>query len=1452
MNFLRLPLTLSALVVAGLALAGCPRKDGGVVDTPQLVACEADEQCPLGNLCIAGECRLGACNPAVEAQCGAAGVDDRPASCCKVFENCNGLTLSCERDPEAVGIGCPPGEANCIPCTENRDCVSDLGFSSFCSGGRCFAQEGLQACTQDFQCAADERCDRTEFFCVKDSGGCRFCGEDFPELCCENGQVCDVESGVCVDLGDRECTVETAANDCRAGLQCDANGRCVQCIDNGDCGPGTECNPATGLCIGTATRCSIDSECPGILRCVREACIVPQCTTSSECFDSRERCEEFRCILPPAVCSEGDEPNNDLGSALALESAVDNYSGILCRGDQDVLTFPVSPLKRYTVTIASSSSPTEGLAATLRNTAGDVESSASFGFFQNSITLVGATGAEETGRFEVVLNTGSATARDAWSYAVTLREDVASLEPDCSDEAQTGQEPNGTFDTATILTADGMPTTYSRCGVNDLDYFAVSVPPLHGVEVTVDGFQNAEGNLDVELFRAPVASPLEDSARTSGNSEVVEGKEGVATFYVRVSLAATAGVLQNQSYAIRARAVPRPPACNPDVGENDGETSLANELETTVVEGLATGEFSALRCNAQDIDYVRLVMPSGLAGVVRLAFVHSEGDLRLSLFDATGNSVGTSNVSAQASGVEAVDVPAADEERIFFARVEQASMSAASTPAQNYRLTLSTYEPAQCLVSEPTPDGTASTGRCVGDFTSNTPCNGDRLPMPFAATLEACTSDADAPGCGHLCGNADVDVYRLGSLNSGRTVQATVRFHPSAGNMTLHLAKGAAVTPLMNTVRRDTDGNGVIDLETTISGAAADYSLVVKPDGLVGHEAQVYALSIDIAGACVADAADAVTPGNATPATSTSVRDTAVLGEEDDTVSASLCSGDVDVYEFLALASEQVTIRATGLVGLRFTVGTRPQNLASPALPIDDGEATAGVDGKASLTFTSPVVQRLFLTVDRVNATAVGNYRLTFDYTLPVDNDGDGLTDDAGDADDDDACVPDETVERCDADDDGSENGEDDAPGDPCIPDPEALACPSGDADGDGTPNGEDPADDDACEPTIDVLVCADGDADADGTTNGDDDNDADACIPSDEAASCDFDGDGETVATDEDDKDACVPDLLAVTCDADGDGTAAPLDDDDDDVCVPSPNEGACDADGDGEPNETDAADDDVCVPTPNEEACDADSDGTPNGTDDEDDNVCVPTPDESICDADADGESNGTDADPEDPCLPTANEPECDADGDGTRNDADDDDNNVCVPTPNEGPCDSDGDGSRNDEDTAPQDPCVPTPNEDTCDADGDGEENGTDVDDDGDGTDDDDDAASLDPCVPVPNEDTCDADGDGEENATDVDDDGDGTNDVDDAASLDPCVPVPSGDTCDADGDGVANGTDNDDDSDGTNDVDDQATLDPCVPEEDVLACPRGDEDDDGSLNGSDPDDQDGCVPNACPPT
>lgn len=970
-------LAISALIGVA-ALTACPPGPPQVIDTPVLTACEADAQCSTGTLCVAGECRLAQCNPAVEAVCGIDNIGaDRDPTCCKTFENCNVISLVCERDPAAVGIGCPPGEDTCLPCAENRDCAADLGFQSFCSGGRCFAQQGRTTCTQDFQCPGGERCDRTEFFCVPDGGACRFCGPEFPELCCEDGQVCDSDSGACIAVGERECD---DATDCRTGDLCDPLGRCVQCITDANCGPNTECNEGTGLCESTIGRCTVDADCSDPFSCIRGRCEIPECTTDRDCVDTREVCQDFACVLPPATCNETDEPNNSVTTATELATIATGYGGLLCRGDQDFISFPVQPLKRYsvTVTIASGNAPFNGLAITLTDTSGAVESTATLAGVP-TVALVGVSGATETGRFMLAVNSGSSTSRDQWSYTVTIREDEASAEADCSATAQAGQEPNDDFASAIALTRDAA-TSFSRCSTADVDFFKVDVPALHGVEFTVDGFINAEGNINAELFKGPTTGDrvLTGTGNSTGNSEVLAAPEGSTTYYLRVFLSSASGALQNQLYRVTARAVPRPAVCGADIGENDGAVATASVMALTTTNGLVSGTSTGRRCNPQDIDHVRFTVPGNLGGTLRVAFTHSEGDLALDLLDAAGTQLLTSNTSNVANGSEAIDLPQSASEQTFVARIRLGATSGAPIIAQLWTLELGTFDAAQCLQSEPAADNTFATARCVGDFTplAGAPvCPADRLPAPLTGVLTPCQAtptDVDG-GCFLTCGHSDVDVYRVGSLEANRTISTGLAFDAAAGRLQLEISRSSGPNNPIRT-ERDTDNNGLIEVNFVTAGSTIEYIVTVRPEGTLGHEGQVYALTVNVSPPCVADAFEP----NATPGTAT--RLSLPAGGANLVHSGTICSADVDVLRVVLSEGRVLDLVLSQLPGARLVVGTEPANLQNPAVAITGATVTANGAGAGTLRFTAPSTDVFYFTIDRGSVDAgFGAYTLTID-----------------------------------------------------------------------------------------------------------------------------------------------------------------------------------------------------------------------------------------------------------------------------------------------------------------------------------------------------------------------------------------------------------------------------------------------------------------------------------------
>jgi hypothetical protein len=423
---------------------------------------------------------------------------------------------------------------------------------------------------------------------------------------------------------------------------------------------------------------------------------------------------------------------------------------------------------------------------------------------------------------------------------------------------------------------------------------------------------------------------------------------------------------------------------------------------------------------------------------------------------------------------------------------------------------------------------------------------------------------------------------------------------------------------------------------------------------------------------------------------------------------------------------------------------------------------------------------------------------------LDEDDDGirDHLDDSFGDGDLDDDSVPDSVecaTQPCgDSDDDGipdygdtdSDNdtvldGTDTARINPCLPNPNALACLSGDFDQDGVPNSTDIAPSDACQPNPDAVACATGDTDDDGVLNGSDPAPINACNPNPNSLACPSgDTDGDTVPnnTDPAKNDACVPNANALTCptgDADGDGTA----------------------------NGTDGAPSDACIPSTKALACgtgDTDDDGTLNGTDADPEDPCKPDADALACasgDADKDGTINGNDADPLDACKPNKNVLTCasgDTDGDGVNNGSDDQPEDACEPNEDALKCpkgDADGDGVPNGKDPKPSDECEPI----SCEEPVPGDDAGPgDVDSDGDGRTDDEECGKAKKCP--------DTDGDGIPDNEDEDDDNDGIpTEVEDDTADEHDLPE------DIDGDGLINSLDPDADGDGIPDGEEIADRD-----------------------------------------
>ncbi len=530
--------------------------------------------------------------------------------------------------------------------------------------------------------------------------------------------------------------------------------------------------------------------------------------------------------------------------------------------------------------------------------------------------------------------------------------------------------------------------------------------------------------------------------------------------------------------------------------------------------------------------------------------------------------------------------------------------------------------------------------------------------------------------------------------------------------------------------------------------------------------------------------------------------------------------------------------------------GTDVTRTANPVYPLNSGSGTYTV--LAQLFWLDPnsgnfPVQQDIATANFEHTAGVGP--ASFDN----DADGDGLTtsqETAAGTDPNDADTDNDGVN------DGAEVGPN--PGSPLDTDGDgthdALESLVTDTDGDGVSNQNDPANNNPCLPNANALACPSGDTDGDGLTNsqeatlgsnpGNADTDGDGFNDGAEAPGgnpVDTDGDG-------------TPNLLesAIT-DSDGDGIVNQNDAANNNPCIPNANSTPClalDSDGDGLTNGQENT-----LGT-NRNAADTDGDGVNDAAEvggnvnapvDTDGDGLINALESTLVDSDADGVNNQLDPANNNPCIPNANSGAClafDSDGDGLTNaqedtlgtsrnnpDTDGDGANDGAEAPGGNPVDTDGDGIPNvressivdtDNDGVPNqtdpannNPCLPNAFSAVClatDSDGDGLTNGQEdvlgtdrnnPDTDGDGISDGTEAGNPnDPSdfdgdgIPDALE-GGDTDGDGIPDASDLDSDNDGIPDADEAGA-DPVHPV------DTDNDGTPDYLDRDSDGDGIPDA------------------------------------------------
>jgi hypothetical protein len=957
-----------ALVLAAVALlsACAGTGTGGEPDAGGLTGCLTHSECGDGYVCAGGSCVVGECVAAIQAQCGDAAADpvEILPYCCKAWQSCN-FDRTCVNSPDFVGS----------QCEVDADCPT---IGQFCSGANCYDAAGRTPCTANFQCAGDERCDRDIALCVPDLGGCTFCSDTFPELCCEEGAVCDTESRFCIDIEGAECTVATEGTDCLPNQHCDPYGRCVQCESDDECGPGTLCNIGTGKCYSESLFCEDDDDCNGTAVCNPDnQCIVAECTSDGACQseDPRQLCDlsTYTCYFPPAECSEADEPNDTIATATTITLA--GAAGTLCRGNTDVLAFPVTGDMRYRATVTFPDYTAGGISIAILRPDGTVLDSDTFSTFEKTLTIVGVTSESESGNLYLRV-VGNGEDADQWAYTIGIIETAAPDVVTCEEEDTLGIEPNGTFQTAHEILPGAY--TFARCSDDDEDYYHVVLPPQSGIDITSE-HEQSEGDLEIELFSAPDVASRIDSADTTNGIERVEGPEA-SEYWVRVALWTTSATgLAGQNYTLTVVATGRPAECASDPGEPDDD--VAEAAPVLVVDTTTPG----IHCIGADVDHRTLVVPAGMSGFVGLSFTHSQGDLRLELLDTAGTVVAFSNASSTSNGLESLELPVVGTEQTYTVRVRL--NGGTSVVAQPYTLEASLYDAAACLVSEPVPNATLVTGRCIGDVGASTPCNGSTLPSPLVSVGDPALCDAapETAGCATVCGGSDNDYYRVGKLMSGQLLIARLRYDTSTNRrLGLALVRGNADFSAETWVGYDPDTTSTGDVLLTVVAPTVpaaferEYGVLVRPESQATYPALPYVLDVTVGDPCFADARE---PNESAGASALVRTDGAPGVDFADDLEGTLCVGDVDVTELIAFSGETVRMTVLAPEGLALTLGTRPADLSG--LP-DVLVAATPVDGPCPIATppgggpTNPVClqatttvslgfQQLYATIERAS-----------------------------------------------------------------------------------------------------------------------------------------------------------------------------------------------------------------------------------------------------------------------------------------------------------------------------------------------------------------------------------------------------------------------------------------------------------------------------------------------------
>ena len=569
----------------------------------------------------------------------------RPVECdengvgCLIDEVCvQGLCSKlepCDRDDDCplMGQACVfpsricefrPGFSD--ECVEDTDC--DAG--SFCALGKCRVAAESRPCARRTDCVIGQTCDQDHFFCIEE-GPCTL-ADDYPELACEADEVCDNFSERCTLSCQFECTPETELDDCGVGNRCDGACRCVQCLNDDDCGLGLVCNVRAGRCQSDDL-CFNDDDCEEPLFCEPRTSLCqvrpPPCESDLDC-DLAEFCDRNTgvCELPTGPCiddrfEDADTPvtAEELNVANGESRLFDELQ--LCPEDDDVYAIALDAGDNLVVRIDQTSKlarPTVWLL--------DPEGELSLRFAEappfgdGTISYV----AEQSELIYIRVN--ALLGASPYEMEVSRNTGIP-----CSDDAFEGESGNDSF----AAPSEGVPPSIelaaSLCQ-DDTDHYAIDLESNEALRANLV-FDDPNADFDLAIVDSASGAVLSQSSGLSGRESVFLRTPFARRVILRVSSFNRATGDYRFNYEVLA-----PFVCEDDAFEPD------NLLEGARVLGIDEVIDEERTLCTGDNDVIAVPMLDFQRVVARAEFDAAEFDLEFRVTNAAGEVLDTSPNSA--------------------------------------------------------------------------------------------------------------------------------------------------------------------------------------------------------------------------------------------------------------------------------------------------------------------------------------------------------------------------------------------------------------------------------------------------------------------------------------------------------------------------------------------------------------------------------------------------------------------------------------------------------------------------------------------------------------------------------------------------------------------------------------------------------------------------------------